>query len=328
MRRSWLFFAKAAIAVGLLGYVLRHADLDRVVGLLTLSDKPLFLVACLLLAGAVAINALRWNYVMASLGFPLGIGNAMIGNFEAMFFNQILPTGVGGDALRALRAYDAGAMSGYAVVGVLIDRAFGLWFVALCIVLALLLCGSPIVPTAAFRLLAFAASAVCLGGTSAVIVGAIIKADRLPAVLMPLVTLMQCFSKVALSRACPGRIVANLILANIMTIACFVLCARALGVSVGLWDAIIVLQGMVLASILPVSIGGWGLREGAAVLLFAGIGVQATEATAVSILFGLALSVIGIAGAVVWLASGYRRFGRAEDRRQMKLDQVNTASSP
>jgi hypothetical protein len=68
-----------------------------------------------------------------------------------------------------------------------------------------------------------------------------------------------------------------------------------------------VIQGMVLVSMLPISVGGWGLRESAAVLLFAPLGVDAAHAMAVSVIFGLVLTVLGAFGAIIWTASAHSR---------------------
>ena len=64
---------------------------------------------------------------------------------------------------------------------------------------------------------------------------------------------------------------------------------------------------MVLVSVLPISVGGWGLRESAAVILFSPFGVDAAHSMAVSVLFGLILTLLGGFGAIIWVASAYRR---------------------
>ncbi len=303
------FVAKLMIALGLLWLLLRSIDVHKVGGMLAKSDVTLFLTACMLLASGVAINALRWARVMENLDRPIGTGNAITGNFEAMFFNQILPTGVGGDAIRSLRAYDAGASTGFAIIGVLIDRAFGLWFVALSICVAPLWASSAMVASPSFQILAWVAALVVAGGIGTAVVGSLMKSDAFPRWAVPVTALVQAFAQVCRAPRSMADIGGALLLSNLVTIASFALCARALGVEAAWWDVTVILQGLVLASILPISVGGWGVREGAAILLFSNIGVGTNEAVSISILFGLVLTVVGLAGAVVWLLSGYQRFG-------------------
>ena len=301
---------KGAIGVLLIYLVLRNVDGGAVARLLSGTKVEYFALACLLLSAGVTINSLRWRYIMSALGDPIALTTAIVGNFEAMFFNQLLPTGSGGDAARMVRAYDAGAYPGWSVVGVLLDRALGLWFVALCIGLATTFGGSDIILTPTFRMLALASAIVLLGGVGAVVAGAVLKNEWFPSWAQHLVTLTQSFTRVVRSRGGFLHLGGTLLASTVATIGSFIMVARALGVGVDWWNAMIILQGMVLASIIPVSIGGWGVREGVAILLFANIGIGANEATAVAILFGLALTAIGLVGGLVWMASGYRRFGR------------------
>src|SRR5258705_9226250 len=104
--KPWLFPVKAAIGLILLYVVLRNVDGGTVARILFGSKLTYFALSCLLLAAGVAINALRWRFIMAALGSPITLSTAMIENFEAMFFNQILPTGVGGDGMRIVRVHD------------------------------------------------------------------------------------------------------------------------------------------------------------------------------------------------------------------------------
>jgi glycosyltransferase 2 family protein len=58
---------------------------------------------------------------------------------------------------------------------------------------------------------------------------------------------------------------------------------------------------LLLAHILPISIGGWGVREAAAVALLGMTGVDATSALLVSIMFGVLLVLATLPGALFWL---------------------------
>ena len=64
------------------------------------------------------------------------------------------------------------------------------------------------------------------------------------------------------------------------------LLAGALGVPATLWDMLAVMPAVTLAATLPVSLGGWGVREGALVLLLGHCGVPASQALALSLTFG------------------------------------------
>jgi len=57
----------------------------------------------------------------------------------------------------------------------------------------------------------------------------------------------------------------------------------------------------VLAQVLPISVGGWGVREAAAVALLAMTGIDAASALLVSIAFGLLIFLATLPGVLFWL---------------------------
>jgi hypothetical protein len=63
---------------------------------------------------------------------------------------------------------------------------------------------------------------------------------------------------------------------------------------------------VILISTIPVSIAGWGLREGAMVMAFSYAGLAASDGLIVSLLFGAATLAVGALGGLVWIGSGYR----------------------
>jgi len=58
---------------------------------------------------------------------------------------------------------------------------------------------------------------------------------------------------------------------------------------------------VVLAQVLPISVGGWGVREAAAVALLAMAGVDAASALLVSITFGVLIFLATLPGILFWL---------------------------
>ena len=75
-----------------------------------------------------------------------------------------------------------------------------------------------------------------------------------------------------------------LVAALLLSFAC---CAVALGVSIG-WSAVTAVPLMLLAMVVPISVGGWGLREMSAVMVLTTVGWTSTQAIAVSAAFGVA----------------------------------------
>jgi len=68
-----------------------------------------------------------------------------------------------------------------------------------------------------------------------------------------------------------------------------------------------------LVATIPVSIAGWGMREGAMVAALGVLGVSTSGAVTLSVLFGLGLIVVGMVGGIAWLTSGERRLLNASE---------------
>jgi uncharacterized membrane protein YbhN (UPF0104 family) len=84
-------------------------------------------------------------------------------------------------------------------------------------------------------------------------------------------------------------------------LACYLL-AAALGVDVALGPFFAAALCVLLATMIPLSYAGWGVREVGAVWLFVQLGLTAEQALAISMLFGAALLVAALPGVTFWLA--------------------------
>lgn len=304
--RYWLAGLKIAIGAALVYLIVSRVDARELGAILGRTSLPSFALACLLLCAAVISNALRWRWITLTCERGISVKIATIGYFESMFFNQVLPTGIGGDAIRIVRAHDNGMPAGWAIISVMIDRAFGLLAMAVVLLAAFAIGGSLIARTEMFRLLAALGAIVVAGALAALALGVWLDGRTMPRWTQPVLALLRAFAQVFRSPRTLGGIVATLLASSCVMAAAFVACATSVGVTVDFWDSLVIMQGILLAALVPVSIGGWGVREGAVIYLFTPLSVAAPEATAVSVLFGLALTVVGLLGAVVWLTSGYR----------------------
>ena len=116
------FSMKAAVTLGLIWLVLRGQDLAVLGERLALISPLTVVVAMALLAGQNVIAAQRWVVVMRLFGHALPYRTSLRFFFEGLFFNQALPSTVGGDGVRMYRAVKAGLPVEAGVNGVLLDR--------------------------------------------------------------------------------------------------------------------------------------------------------------------------------------------------------------
>jgi uncharacterized membrane protein YbhN (UPF0104 family) len=317
---------KAIIGVVLFAALYRIAGARGMFATLATARGTEFWSACALMVIALAFNGWRWWVVMRSIAQPISLRAAMVATLESVFFQQVVPAGIGGDVSRGVRAYDAGVSPQWAFVGVVIDRGLGLLFVCVTIVAAAT-AQSSLTGTRAFSALFLTSAGILAGAACAVLVGACRMPRWLPNRADPAVALFRAFSQCIRSPRFLSRVSLLLVCSNVAYIASFFFCARALGVHLAALDAVVVIQGMVLVSVLPISVGGWGLRESAAVILLAPLGIDAAHSMAVSVLYGLVLTLLGGLGAIIWMTSAYHRILPSSVDR-VKVGEVHWDSLP
>ena len=308
-RRLISFVIKFAVSAILLWLLALGIDLNAV-GRQMAGADPLWLVIALLLAAAVIpMAAYRWRLVTQAIGAPLSTRDAMSITTIGWFFNQTLPSTIGGDAVRVYLAYRTGITKTGAIHGILLDRLMGLFVVlALAtIFLAPLLAGL----TADFQkwfLIIFIVAGY--GGYAVLFLISGRFAERLDNIRLGwLARALSHDARATLLTLSPGGVILAIsVVLQIVQIASVYAIAVALGIEVSFAAVMIALPAVLLISSLPVSLAGWGVREQSMVLALGAMGVGATEALAISVVLGLSWIVIGVPGALVWL--GYRRQGR------------------
>lgn len=282
--------------------------------------------AWLTLAAAVAffqilICSERWRGVLAAIEARLSIKDSFVFWYVGAFFNQTLPSAVGGDVVRGYMAYKSGLGFAPVLSSLLLER------VATVLALVLLVAGlTPFVlpeltavagGAAWFQRVVWLALAAALGGTALLMVLDRLPTGRLAAltrfrIVQGLVVLAVDTRRTLLHPGYAVRALGWSFLGHINLSLVVYLLARALGIDVTFMMCLVLFPPVLLVQIIPVSLAGWGVREGAVVALFALAGVAADGALALSILYGVVMAFISMPGVLFWLASGRRSLKNAE----------------
>ena len=134
---------RAILSISLIAALAYHIGSGEIIGRLRTVSWQALAGATLVLATSVFLVTPRWAVILSVLGFRTS-WNALIGSvFLGFLFNQLLPTAVGGDVLRAWRAKQLGAPWETSIYSVLLDRATG--------VLISLLGAAALLPVASFH---------------------------------------------------------------------------------------------------------------------------------------------------------------------------------
>jgi glycosyltransferase 2 family protein len=294
--------AKLAVTALLIWVTFRRIDLDLVVKNILLADKLAVAAAGVLTLLLTPLLAARWSYLITTIGFKLSFGMSFPIVWIGLFFSQVLPSAVGGDAVRIWLAYRAGITGSAALASVLIDRIIGV--VAILVLLTVQL------PALFYFGLDGATIAalvtIVIAGNIGVIVAASI--DRGPRWIQSfrIGRHLASFS-VEMRRAMLNfrRLLVPFAysLANqIAVILCVAIIGFALRLDLDLASYFLVVPLANLVQVLPISLGGWGLREGFYVVAFAKLGIAAPDALALSVLYGLINMACSLPGGLIWLS--------------------------
>lgn len=295
IRRAALRAALRLLApLALLAVLWRLADGPAALARLAAADPAWLVLALASLHAQVWLSAWRWERVAASLGAPLPPGRAVPEYYVAQLLNATLPGGVAGDGARALRARSGDGGLPRAAAAVAVERLAGQ--IALAVALGLGLALSVLWPPAVDWPAGLRpAVAVVLAGLGLALVAVLVaprpawavRAGR--ALRSALFASGQVGAQVALGVA--------ILALNLLS---FAAAARATGTSLSPL-AVLILGALVLAAMLvPLSVGGWGWREGAAAALFPAFGAPAAAGLAAGAAYGLLMLAAALPG-LIWL---------------------------
>ena len=297
---------KIVVSTVLVAWLVYSTDRDALADALLEVDLGTALFAVVVLFALVGVQAWRWTFVTRALGITLPLVPAWLITQIGAFFNQVLPSSIGGDAMRVWRLQRRGTRTSLALASVFLDRIVAL--VATVLVVAI---GLPWLfdwmDTDALR-----AGIIAVVVLTASAVALILFADRLPLArrLSERFGSLRVLQVAALARAVLLRprtaapaLALSVIIQLGMSFAVWLL-ANAAGAELSWAEAVLLVPVVILFSTVPITIAGWGVREGAMVVALGTVGVGAEEAFAISVLFGIAIAIASLPGGLVWVATG------------------------
>jgi hypothetical protein len=221
--------------------------------------------------------------------------------FIGLFFNQTLPSSIGGDAMRIWRIRHHGFPLRTAINSVLLDRLIALVALGLFMLLSYPILHRLVENPFLRTMVVLAAVALLAGFAMLYFFRRIPRRFYGLRITEEIRHMSSEAHQIARRPRRAGEIVALSVIMHAMTGMVIYEVARGLGLSVGLVECIVLTPPISLLTVLPISLAGWGVREAGMVTALAFAGVAAHDALIVSILFGLLLMLISIPGGVFWL---------------------------
>lgn len=310
LRSVLALLGKIVVSTGLLALLAAEIDLADAIDRLGRVSGPILTAVLALLLAHTVLSASRWQGVVRAIGTAITFRHAFGLTFIGAFFSQVLPSSVGGDIVRIYLAHRRGMPASAAIIGVALERALTLLGLVI-MVLAALPRFLAVVEPSTVRPVVVVTALLAVGAVAGL--GLLMNLHRAPAALRDTKVVRALGTIAAGARSLflsPRRLAGPLawtLLAHVNLVLCVYLLALGLELPVRLIDCLALVPLALLATALPISIAGWGVREASMVSLLALVGVPGEGAFALSVIFGLLSTVAALPGGLIWLASGARR---------------------
>jgi uncharacterized membrane protein YbhN (UPF0104 family) len=312
MRSFLVLAARIAISALLLYFALRGVDFSalqlRLARSSGVSIAGWMAVAVLTNLLQIVVSATRWREISQRCDAPLQHVLAFRFSLIGTFFNQTLPSTIGGDAVRLWLLSKTGAGWRAASYSVLIDRAVGLITLAIIVVFSLPWSYQLIADTQGRLALVLVDLAAISAGAGFLVLGAIPFAWLQK--WWPTRHVHAC--SVIANRAIFDRrggptIVVLSFVVHFLTVVTAWCCVRAISAPANFEQVFFLIPPIVLITMLPISIAGWGVREATMIISFGYAGLTQADGLMVSVLFGASYFIIGAIGGLTWILGTERR---------------------
>jgi uncharacterized protein (TIRG00374 family) len=313
---NWLL--KLALTLLAFWFALRGVDIAHVADILETQHHQGVVWTVVFLLAQVVLGALRWHKILRAIAMA---GERIFDWFEtiklyyiSVFFNCCLPGTVGGDVVRVWLIKSDALSLHTSIASVVIDRLIALLALAVLVVVTLPRLGIAAGFDAAFWLPVLVLAGL-FGLWSTLRMKPFLQHAKHLRPVRWLIHFIDCL-QLMIDR--PKASLVALVYA-ILSHICFCLCiyalARGLNVELTVIECITLVPLVMLAMTIPISIGGWGVREMSMVGMLGLAGVPKAAALMISLEYGIVNILTCLPAAALWLA--YRKHKKVDLKQSL-----------
>ncbi len=302
--RFLLFLCKGLVSLILLTWLFWQVDVGSALNALSDGDWYWFTLAIGCMLAGVWFSCVKWQALLDVRDVRSSLGQLFVIYLVGIFFNNFLPTSVGGDVARGLLAGRTFGSSRVMAGSIFFERLTGLLGLVL-----FGLAGIAMVPPGRVTIVELGAMLAALGGIMVVLIvlctglmsnrSIPILPDSMTARLHPLVQESRLFWDKAKTVVV---VILTTVAFLIVSILAYFSAAQVINSSATLLSLVVVVPLVTLLTMVPVSINGLGIREGGFVLLLGRFGVAAEEALIISLIIYFISLLLSICGGVCYAA--------------------------
>jgi len=332
VRRILITVAKVGFSIGLLAFLIHRAGMGEIAGVFRSARTSGLIVALLVYCVTVVVISLRWQMLLVSQRAHIPFRRTLSLYFIGFFFNNFLPTSIGGDIYRAVGAGQATGRRAVCAASVLVERLMGMLAVATLAILAAVLLVRQVAdgPIRALAL-GFGAFIVLLVAIffhrrTFHILEILTAKITLWGLEKKLLRLSQALDLYRSQRATLVLVFLVSIAYQLLIVVFSYLVGTALGLGISFRYFMLCVPFTVIISLVPISINGVGIREGGYVFLLSKIGHSSSEAVSLSLLIYALSLLVSLIGGFLYLLGGIRSGRSGSSTGQQEEDRTAVSS--
>ena len=305
MKKIIILTLKFVVTVLIISYIINVTDYNLITNIISNCDKLLLSFSFLILFFITFLQAYRFHLVTSNFEIDISLYKSWKNIALGILYNQVLPSTIGGDGIRFLNMKELNYSSKNSFKSIVIDRIYGL--ISLC-----LLCG-----IGSLALMNFNLNSKFLTITQLISFTSILMFFLIPFFLKKYVNvffkknnLIEILNDIYFSFKKKIYILKVLFLSLLIHLLVSVvgfLILSALKVNINLWPFMWLFSSSLLLSTIPVSIGGWGFREGIFIISMKSLDIDSETAIIISLIYASQFSLIGLVGGTLWSSRFVKR---------------------
>ena len=297
-----MFFIKLIISLSLLYFTIKDIEYKKLNIIFSNLDIFYIILAVFIQFFLTLLLTFRWHKVALFLRLDLSFFNAWNNVLIGSFFNQTLPSSIGGDAIRILLLSKFGYKLAFKAI--VIDRFFALCAsIFMCISGYFVLSIEIIENSFYFYSLFLIPLLILLSIFCAIIIESFSYLIKIRFIFerLGVTSLFKTLKLVLYKTQLSVFTFLYSIIIQLVVVFSGLLILKSMNISVDNFDFAILFISVLLISIIPISIAGWGVRENLMVVMLSGIGLNEETSLSLSIIFGLIMLFAGLPGGILLL---------------------------
>jgi hypothetical protein len=305
-KKKLLILLKVGIGIGLLVLLIGKIDFEQFKERMKQVPLQSYLLGVAIYMGGMAIRTLRWKLLLGAVEEKLPLSMLIRFQFIGTFFNQFLPTSVGGDGVRVYFLCREKVSWEKAVGSVLVERIVGMLILVLLGLIAAV-AGYRLYQNNWIYLILAALLIIMVSGTLVLFSGRVARLIVRVINKLGFTRLSNVFNRFSeglrIYRSHPPALIGVTLLSfayQLVVIWLFYYFSRQLGMTLSIWYFLLFIPIVMSVSQVPISPNGTGVREWACTLLFTSVGADEAQSVALAICYWLLQLGPGILGGALF----------------------------